>query len=174
MLRGTKQKSNANQLTVFAAKNVRSKDCTNTWHLNCKSVRREVWLAVPTASHPPFLLFCKAILTLIAILQPCHLASADMFCKGIWWLTKQQVGHGLTAYLAKNLPPPMAKRILSYRFALLRHHLLSAENIPWTSWKGYPNKGNLNSATLFWFYLFKYLSNKKLPRILPCQKFHPS
>lgn len=80
------QRSNTNQLTVFIAKDVRSKDCTNTWHFNRKSVRLGVWLAVPTASRPPFLSFVR--LTLIAILRPCQLASADMFCKGIWWLSQ--------------------------------------------------------------------------------------
>jgi hypothetical protein len=60
---------------------------------------------------------------------PLRICSAKVF----GGLVKQQVGHGPVAYLAKNLPPPMAERILSYRFALLRHHLLSAENIPWTS-----------------------------------------
>ena len=33
---------------------------------------------------------------------------------------------------------------------------------------------DLNSATLLQIYLFKFLSNKKLPRILPCQNFHLS
>ncbi|MCI6800862.1 MAG: hypothetical protein MR891_04435 [Bacteroidales bacterium] len=33
---------------------------------------------------------------------------------------------------------------------------------------------NLNSATLLQIQLFKYLSNKKLLRILPCQIFHLS
>ena len=78
------QRSNTNQLSVIVAKDVRSKDCTNTWHLNRKSVRREVWLAVLTASRPPFFSFVRQ--PLIAILQSCHLAAADMFCKGIWWL----------------------------------------------------------------------------------------
>ena len=33
---------------------------------------------------------------------------------------------------------------------------------------------NLNSATLLSIKLFKYLSNKKLPRILPCRRIHLS
>ena len=32
----------------------------------------------------------------------------------------------------------------------------------------------LNSATLLSIKLFKYLSNKKLPRILPCRRIHLS
>ena len=31
---------------------------------------------------------------------------------------------------------------------------------------------NLNSATLQFNIIYKCLSNKKLPRILPCQNFH--
>ena len=33
---------------------------------------------------------------------------------------------------------------------------------------------NLISATLYFNVFYKYLSNKKLLRILPCQKFHLS
>ena len=33
---------------------------------------------------------------------------------------------------------------------------------------------SLNSATLLSIKLFKYLSNKKLPRILPCRRIHLS
>ena len=36
------------------------------------------------------------------------------------------------------------------------------------------NELNLNSATLLSIKLFKYLSNKKLPRILPCRRIHLS
>ena len=36
------------------------------------------------------------------------------------------------------------------------------------------NYKNLNSATLLSIKLFKYLSNKKLPRILPCRRIHLS
>ena len=38
----------------------------------------------------------------------------------------------------------------------------------------YPNKDYLISAALYFNVFYKYLSNKKLLRILPCQKFHLS
>ena len=67
------QRSNTDQLSVIVAKDVRSKDCSNTWHLNRKSVRREVWLAVPTASRPPFLSFVRqSSYSYTSSLSPCR------------------------------------------------------------------------------------------------------
>ena len=52
---------------------------------------------------------------------------------------------------------------------------LSSEAYLSADGKRYPiSKVNLISAALYFNVFYKYLSNKKLLRILPCQKFHLS
>ena len=53
-------------------------------------------------------------------------------------------------------------------------HQMSSEIIRWHRASSIDMIYILNSATLWFNFIYKYLSNKKLLRILPCQIFHLS
>ena len=77
------------------------------------------------------------------------------------------------ALVELTLPKDANVYAAAYQLYLPDKALLQAKVKEWIE-EFEENEEILNSATLLSIKLFKYLSNKKLPRILPCRRIHLS